>query len=451
MYCIHSDALQHVGNSTTEATGPTSECRRQCHKQSVWPSRLTRRSRTVAMQNCRQQNTGRKWKWNWFQGRFVGRGLKSLRKKYHQGPQLICFHRTIFIKYVKLRCVSARTVTSQKRLCNQKMKKENENNVSSFDFADTNMLNKGTPFCSSHALRRKGFLLREWETYLIIFACSRNELCLEYSQIICFSLTGILWEYAVWAWTFKLWNCRFPRYKSPQGQVTGPRRWRVVWTFSKTQVQHIQNWSKLCKNSQVSLESSYITIRFLQYITGVWWCFWLFLWYASRSGKGLESIATIVWDGKRAWWDVDEDLQRIQRLCPGVFVLKEQWKCGNLKIPEYLATLTSALSNIMHILILLDSFTIFDHARPWLHHTTTLCLHHDYVMTASWLLKSATNSKIETKLQWCHRCPVGEAFEVSQLFSLVAGENWPSNWIIFEWHLFFMFADWLSKRSLLQV
>ena len=56
--------------STTEASGPTSECRRQCHKQSVWPSRLehTRTRSRTAMQNCPRHG-----KWNWFRGRFLAK------------------------------------------------------------------------------------------------------------------------------------------------------------------------------------------------------------------------------------------------------------------------------------------------------------------------------------------------------------------------------------------
>ena len=77
-----------------------------------------------------------------------------------------------------------------------------------------------------------------------------------------------------------------------------------------------------------------------------------------------------------------------------------------------------------------------------------------------WLLHAkSANSKIETKLQWCHHCQVGEAFEVSQLFSLAIScctrsGNGPSNWMnlhdIWISSHYFMFADWLSKRYLLQ-
>lgn len=204
--------------------------------------------------------------------------------------------------------------------------------------------------------------------------------------------------------------------------MTRSKLWNFPETFLKAHKSTGSTDLKSLKHSSVSLESSYITMIFLSY---------------ARSGKGMESKAMRC-HGKRAWWDVDEDLQRIQRLCPGVFVLKA-WKCGNLKLAEYVATLTSAsnASNIMHILTWqLHNYTRFNMT---IHHTT-LWLHCDSVMITSWLwllhAKSATNSKIETKLQWCHRCPVGEAFEVSQLFSLVAiscckSGNEPSNWMIF--------------------
>ena len=268
-------------------------------------------------------------------------------------------------------------------------------------------------------LRRRGFLQREWETYAysVLPACklefrSRNELCLEYSLIIlclafvhCFSLPragivfiGILWEYTQKA----------RRSRTHQAQATQAHKGGKVWKSDRIKASKLP-WNILKSTGSTDLKSLKIETFFSQS--------WVILhhyhilvvypqWQRDGvKGHGMPWKESLVGRGRRP----PAHSASVSRcICPqGV----EIWKPL-----QVLVTLVTSCTSW------LDSFTIF-HALQWLHHTT-LWLHCDSVMITSllswlWLLhaKSATNS-IETKLQWCHHCQVGEAFEVSQLFSL---------------------------------
>ena len=168
--------LQHVDDSTTEATGPTSECRRQCHKQSVWPSRLehTRTRSRTAMQNCPRHG-----KWNWFRGRFLAKhedasmlksfalplGIFPERKKY-SGRALADL--TIFIKKKKL-CF--RKDCHSPKAAMQSKAEERKWKKCIFNFAEKNMLNIGTPCSLKSCFWKEGVFFKENEMRMLAASC----------------------------------------------------------------------------------------------------------------------------------------------------------------------------------------------------------------------------------------------------------------------------------------